>query len=133
MTGSFWTPAQFIASWKSPREVEPSPNQVIAQCGSLRILNAIESPWLGMNLDTGNFVGDPYSQFARLAPRAHIVQAKTYYGGGEWYTLDLDYQKIAGILRQAGFQGYVSLEMEGKEPADTAVPKSLAVLRQAFG
>ena len=30
MTGSCWTPAQFIASWKSPREVEPSPNQVIA-------------------------------------------------------------------------------------------------------
>ena len=44
-----------------------------------------------------------------------IVQAKTYYGGGEWYTLDLDYPRIAGILRKAGFRGWVSLEMEGKE------------------
>ena len=61
-----------------------------------------------------------------------IVQAKTYYGGGEWYTLDLDYPRIAGILRKAGFQGWVSLEMEGKEDAATAVPKSLAVLRSAF-
>jgi hypothetical protein len=26
-----------------------------------------------------------------------------------------------------------SLEMEGKEPADTAVPKSVEVLRAAFG
>jgi sugar phosphate isomerase/epimerase len=64
---------------------------------------------------------------------AVIVQAKTYYGGGEWYTLDLDYPRIAGILGKAGFHGWVSLEMEGKEPAATAVPKSLDVLRSAFG
>ena len=43
-TGSFCTPAQFIASWKSPREVEPSPNQVSAQRGSPRSLNAIAMP-----------------------------------------------------------------------------------------
>ncbi len=68
----------------------------------------------------------------KLAPHATIVQAKTYYGGGVWYTLDLDYKRIAGILRKAGFTGYVSLEMEGKEAAATAVSKSLAVLRDAF-
>ena len=44
MTGSFCTPAQFIASWKSPREVEPSPNQVSAARCSPRILKAIASP-----------------------------------------------------------------------------------------
>jgi sugar phosphate isomerase/epimerase len=42
-------------------------------------------------------------------------------------------KRIAGLLRAAGFRGYVSLEMEGKEPAATAVPKSLEVLRAAFG
>ena len=94
---------------------------------------AVDSPWLGINLDTGNFPGDPYAGLAKLAPHAVIVQAKTYYGGGEWYTLDLDYPRIAGILRKAGFQGWVSLEMEGKEDAATAVPKSLVVLRSAFG
>lgn len=101
--------------------------------GLLRIKRAIESPWLGVNLDTGNFVGDPYSQFEQLAPLATIVQAKTYYGGGEWYTLDLDYGRIASILRKSGFRGYVSLEMEGREHPETAVPKSLEVLRKAFG
>jgi L-ribulose-5-phosphate 3-epimerase len=99
----------------------------------LRIYQAIKSPWLGINLDTGNFVGEPYAGIELLAPHAVIVQAKTYYGGGEWYTLDLDYPRIAGILRKANFSGYVSLEMEGKEPPATAVPKSLAVLRKAFG
>jgi sugar phosphate isomerase/epimerase len=98
----------------------------------LRIYREVNSPWLGINLDTGNFAGDPYAGLERIAPHASIVQAKTYYGGGEWYTLDLDYKRIARILRAAGFRGWVSLEMEGKESAVTAVPKSLAVLREAF-
>jgi L-ribulose-5-phosphate 3-epimerase len=99
----------------------------------LRIYKAVASPWLGLNLDTGNFPGEPYPEIERLAPHATIVQAKTYYGGGEWYTLDLDYKRIAGILRKANFGGWVSLEMEGKEDPATAVPKSLQVLRAAFG
>ena len=44
ITGSRCTAAQFIASWKSPREVEPSPNQVIAQRASSRSLKAIAMP-----------------------------------------------------------------------------------------
>jgi sugar phosphate isomerase/epimerase len=103
------------------------PNNVI------RIWKAVDSPWLGVNLDTGNYAGDPYEGIKVLAPHATIVQAKTYYGEGEWYSLDLDYPRIARILRDAGFQGYVSLEMEGKEDPDTAVPKSYSVLRKAFG
>ncbi len=99
----------------------------------LAILKAVGSPWLGINMDTGNYPGDPYAGIATLAPHASIVQAKTYFGGGEWYTLDLDYVRIARILRDAGFSGWVSLEMEGKEPPETAVPKSLDVLRRAFG
>jgi sugar phosphate isomerase/epimerase len=99
----------------------------------LAVHNAVSSPWLGINMDTGNYPGDPYAGIATLAPHASIVQAKTYYGGGEWYTLDLDYPRIAKILRDAGFTGWVSLEMEGKESPEIAVPKSLDVLRRAFG
>jgi sugar phosphate isomerase/epimerase len=98
----------------------------------LRIYKAVDSPWLGINMDTGNYAGDPYEGIEKLAPYASIVQAKTYYGGGKWYTLDLDYDRIAGILRKAGFQGWVSLEMEGEETAGTAVRKSYEVLRKAF-
>ena len=100
--------------------------------GVLRIVNAIPSPWLGVLMDTGNFLEEPYDKLKMIAPKTVFVQAKTYYGGGEWYTLDLDYDRIAGILADAHYTGYVSLEFEGKEPADTAVPKSLAVLRKAF-
>ncbi|MEZ5362250.1 MAG: sugar phosphate isomerase/epimerase [Bryobacterales bacterium] len=98
----------------------------------LRIHDSVGSPWLQINMDTGNYIGDPYPQIEKLAPHASIIQAKTYYGEGEWYTLDLDYPRIAKIVRDAGFHGYVSLEMEGKEDPKIAVPKSLAVLREAF-
>jgi sugar phosphate isomerase/epimerase len=101
--------------------------------GVLRIVEAIDSPWLQVTLDTGNFLEDPYDRLERLASRTVLLQAKTYYGGGEWYSLDLDYRRIAAIMRKHDFRGYVSLEFEGKENPDTAVPKSLALLREAFG
>lgn len=100
--------------------------------GLLRLLNAIQSPWLGGLMDTGNFLEDPYDKLRQIAPKTVFVQAKTYYGGGEWYTLDLDYRRIARILAAANYTGYVALEFEGKENPDTAVPKSIAVLREAF-
>jgi len=98
----------------------------------LRIVDAIDSPWLGILMDTGNFLDDPYDKLEKIAPRAVFVQAKTYYGGGEWYTLDLDYKRIAWILADVNYSGYVSLEFEGKEDPNTGVPKSIALLREAF-
>ena len=100
--------------------------------GLLRIVNAIDSPWLGVLMDTGNFLEDPYNKLEQIATQTVFVQAKTYYGGGEWYTLDLDYPRIAQILKKANYQGYISLEFEGKEDANTGVPKSLELLRQSF-
>ncbi len=104
----------------------------ITAAGVLRIVDAVKSPWLGVTLDTGNFLERTYEQIEELAPRAAFVQAKTYFGGGTWYTLDLDYTRIAEILFRAKYHGYVSLEFEGREPARTAVPRSLDMLRKAF-
>ncbi len=101
--------------------------------GVARIVDAIKSPWLQVTLDTGNFLEDPYDKLEKLAGKTVLLQAKTYHGGGTWYTLDLDYEKIAGIMRKAGYTGYVSLEFEGKDDPKTAVPKSLEMLRKCFG
>ncbi|MCC7493973.1 MAG: sugar phosphate isomerase/epimerase [Fimbriimonadaceae bacterium] len=103
-----------------------------APSGVLRIVDALPSPWLAVLMDCGNFLEEPYDSLELLAPRAVMVHAKTYCGGGEWYTLDLDYPRIARMLQRVGFQGWVSLEMEGREPAATAVPQSVALLRAAF-
>jgi L-ribulose-5-phosphate 3-epimerase len=101
--------------------------------GVLKIVDAVHSPWLGVLADTGNFLEEPYDKLAKLAPRATFVQAKTYYGGGIYYTLDLDYKRIAAIFRAAKYRGYISLEFEGHENPMTALPKSLALLRETFG
>ena len=100
--------------------------------GVMRIVNAIDSPWLKTTLDTGNFLEDIYPQMERLAQDACLVQAKTYDGGGKWYTLEIDYARVAEILRKVGYQGFVSLEFEGKDDPAKAVPKSLARLQKAF-
>lgn len=101
--------------------------------GVLRIVDGVKSPWLQVTADTGCFLEDPYDRLAMLAPKTCYIQAKTYFGGGIWYSLDLDYPRIADIFRKANYRGYVSLEYEGKEDWKTAIPKSLDVLRKAFG
>jgi len=101
--------------------------------GLLRIVNAIDSPWVRVLLDTGNFLENPYDKLERCAPQTVFVQAKTYFGGGLWYTLDLDYDRIARILHAAKYRGYVSLEFEGNADYETALPRSLELLRNAFG
>jgi sugar phosphate isomerase/epimerase len=100
--------------------------------GVMKIVNAIKSPWLQVTMDTGNFLEDPYDKLEMLAPKTCLVQAKTYYGGGLWYSLDLDNDRIVKLLRKHNYNGWVSLEFEGKEDPKTGVPKSLAMLRKAF-
>jgi sugar phosphate isomerase/epimerase len=100
--------------------------------GVLRVVEAIHSPWLQVTLDTGNFLEDPYDRLEKLAPKAVLVQAKTYYGGGLWYTLELDYERIAKLLAKHHYRGWISLEFEGKEDPRIGVPKSLALLKKSF-
>jgi sugar phosphate isomerase/epimerase len=101
--------------------------------GVLRILREVDSPWLKAVLDTGNFnfCADPYGEMAALAPQTAMVHAKTYVGGGLYYTAELDYPRIVRLLRESGYQGYLSLEFEGQAHPDEAIPESLRLLREA--
>lgn len=104
--------------------------------GVLRIVEAISPPWVQITLDTGNFLENPYEQMEMMASSqapVTLVQAKTYFGGGRWYTLDIDYARVVSILRRNDYKGWISLEFEGNEDAMTGVPKSLELLRKHFG
>jgi len=94
----------------------------------LKIVKRISSRWFGVIMDTGNFIYDTYRELEMIAPYTVMVHAKTYFGGGEWYTPDLDYSRIFGILKGVGFTGWVSLEYEGREEARTGVRKSRELL-----
>ncbi len=100
--------------------------------GLLRIMKAVDSPWLKALMDTGNFLDRKYEQLEMIAPYTVFVQAKTYLGGGRFYTLDLDYERIAEILHSVNYRGYISLEFEGHAPPAEAVPESLEMLRKTF-
>ena len=101
--------------------------------GVLRIIKEIDSPWLRATMDTGNFFERRKEQLELMAPETVFVQAKTYFGGGTWYELDIDYDHVAKILQAQDYRGYISLEFEGKEDYSTAIPRSLRMLREAFG
>lgn len=97
--------------------------------GMLRIKNDVRSNWLKLLVDTGNFLEEPYDKLAQVLPEAIFISAKTYNGGGTWYTLDLDYDRIIKQIYDVGFRGYLTLEFEGKENPDTAVPASIKMLK----
>ena len=101
----------------------------------MKIVNAVDSPWLSVTLDTGNFFENREEQLAELAPHTCLIQAKTYFGGAKWPAFDqinIDYKSIGELMRKNNYKGYISLEFEGNEDANTAVPKSLELLRNSF-
>jgi len=103
--------------------------------GLLAIVRAVDSPWLGINLDSGNFhTEDPYADFARCAPYAVNVQVKVVIKRkGATAAEPSDYARIATILREAKYQGFVALEYEEEEDPWTAIPRELVKLRTALG
>ncbi|MDB5392219.1 MAG: sugar phosphate isomerase/epimerase [Planctomycetaceae bacterium] len=96
----------------------------------LKIVKQVDSPWFGVNFDSGNFStgGDPYEQLARIAPYAVNAQLKTEINiGGKKVPADLP--RIVKILRDANFRGYIVLEYEAAEDPLVAVPRHLQELR----
>ena len=100
--------------------------------GVLRVIEDVNSEWLVGLMDTGNFRENLYENLEKMAKYVRFVQAKTYFGGGEWYTQEIDYARVAQILKAQNYSGWISLEMEGREDPFTAVSKSIELLRVAF-
>ncbi|MGQ9515553.1 MAG: sugar phosphate isomerase/epimerase family protein [Thermoproteota archaeon] len=98
----------------------------------LKIVESVDSRWLKILMDTGNFIKDPYRSLRKIAPQTILVHVKTYFGGGVWYELDLDYSKILEILNEVRYRGYLSIEFEGKEDPMVGVDKTKKLLIRNF-
>jgi sugar phosphate isomerase/epimerase len=96
----------------------------------LDIIKSVQSPWIGINLDTANFhTDDPYRDLARCAPYAVNVQLKTeIQPKGAKQKQPADLPRLVKILRDANYQGYLVLEYEAAEDPYTAVPRVLKEL-----
>ncbi|TET07571.1 sugar phosphate isomerase/epimerase [Candidatus Aerophobetes bacterium] len=107
----------------------------------LDLLNGVNSPNLKLNLDIGNFLKvneDPVSsvrKLAHLAVHTHIKDFKkvkerivpTVLGEG-----DVDLDSCLRILKENGYQGYLSLEYEAKIDSKTGVERGVDVLNKSL-
>ncbi len=100
----------------------------------LDIVTAVKSPWIGINLDTGNFhTDDPYADIASCAPYAVNVQVKSEIQKRGQKKELADLARLVKILRDANYQGFVALEYEAAEDPWQAVPPLLRQLRELMG
>ena len=99
--------------------------------GVLAILKEVKSDWFGVNLDTGNFqTDDPYLDMAKVAPYAVTVQIKIDVQPKGGKAVDADFERIIGILGEAGYRGYLALEYEGREEPKEAIPRVIEKLQK---
>ena len=112
----------------------------------IHLLDDVDNPYYSHILDTGQYLGSPgvslgergkedpewnfYGSIETSAPRAVHVRAKIYrIASGEeaW----LDYDRIMPIIRDVGFNGWMSIVFEGQDELDepTAVPLANSFMR----
>ena len=101
--------------------------------GLLAFVRDVQSPWFGVNLDTGNFHSDDiYGEIERVAPYALNVQVKVVVSGPDKKKQPTDYARIAKIMRDANYRGYVVLEYEEAGDPREECPQHMRQLREAF-
>ncbi len=101
--------------------------------GLLAFVRDVQSPWFGVNLDSGNFPSDdPYGDLAKIAPYALNVQVKVVTTDPQENKHPSDFPRLAEILRDSGYRGYIVLEYEESKDPRVECPKYLAQIREAF-
>jgi L-ribulose-5-phosphate 3-epimerase len=98
---------------------------------TVEIVKQTDSPYAGINLDTGNFPKNGYAQVALCLPYAVSTHVKVNIGGEDGTKEPADWDRLCGMFAKAGYRGYISLEYEEKEPPETAVPRLAADLLRA--
>jgi sugar phosphate isomerase/epimerase len=104
----------------------------------IKILEMVQSDWLGTIVDTGYFLTpDPYADIEQVIPYAVNWQVKELLQDRKGARIDLD--KLVGIIRASNYRGYVPIETlpelgrEDTYDAYARVPELLNGLRKALG
>lgn len=98
----------------------------------IKIIEAINSEWLGLILDTGSYrVLDPYEEIARSIKYTVNWQIKeNVFINGEERETDMD--KLMGIIKSSGYKGYLPIETLGEGDPKTKITTLLAKLQKAM-
>jgi sugar phosphate isomerase/epimerase len=95
----------------------------------VKIVKQVNSPWVGINLDTANFKTKIYEQIETIAPHAVNVQVKAMVKD-ENGPAPSDWERVAKMLVANNYRGYLALEYEEKTPALEATPALFTKLRE---
>ncbi|MFB3904870.1 MAG: sugar phosphate isomerase/epimerase family protein [Acidobacteriota bacterium] len=99
----------------------------------IRILEAVNSPWLAAHLDIGGFrTADPYADIDKAIPYAVTWQIKenVFFHDQE---IPTDLPRLFGIIRSRGYRGYLPLETLGGGDPRRKMKSFLARVRSALG
>jgi len=117
----------------------------------LSLIKAVNSPYFGINFDTGNFMrvlDDPIKGMQKLAKHTfstHVKDLKPNRQAAvdDWFFFSStpvgdgleDNQKLAQLLQDAGYQGFLAVEIDFLHPdyaeqEDKAVAQSVKELRR---
>lgn len=98
---------------------------------TIEIVKRADSPWAGMNLDTGNFKPPKVlDQIEMSVPYAVTTHLKTEMTLDDGTTTQADWDRIFAIFAKHGYTGHMALEYEAKEDPQVAVPRELKRLRE---
>lgn len=96
----------------------------------VEIVTTVNSDYVGINLDTGNFKENPIPQIEMCLPYAVAAQYKTNIASANSKErVKSDWDKLTGMFAASGYKGYLAVEYEDPEPTATAMPRLLAELR----
>ncbi len=102
---------------------------------TLRLIKEINSEWVGINLDTGNYHDpDNYKGVENSMKYAPHMHAKVHHISEDCKALEFDYDKIFTILKNADYRGFFSLEFEGQDlhgqDEIKYIPKAVEMLKR---
>ena len=101
--------------------------------GMLKLVHDVKSPWFAVNLDSGNFrTEDPYGDLEKIAPYAVNAQIKVVISPSGKKKEPADFKRLAKMLRDAGYRGYIVLEFEEAGDPREECPRYMEELREAF-
>jgi sugar phosphate isomerase/epimerase len=89
----------------------------------IQIVKSVNSPWVGINLDTGNFNRDAIAQIQQCLPYTVNTQFKTRMRDNNGTSQPSDWGRLVQMFAAGGYRGYFALEYEDKEDATVAVPR----------
>lgn len=96
----------------------------------IEIVEKVNSPWVQINLDTGNFRSEVEKQIVACLPKAVNIQVKVEAVDDSGKKVPQDWDRITKLIAESGYKGYLALEYEAAEPAPTAVPRLMAQIRE---